>query len=86
MTDNILEFETTALPHDAGTPQEQGIPLTDFAAACPGANHSWILSVLEKTELPEFSCRFLRRIYNDSTALVEFAGGTRGPFLMARGV
>ena len=39
-----------------------------------------------KTKLPEFICRFLRRIYYDSTAHVEFAGITRGQFLMARGV
>ena len=38
------------------------------------------------TELPEFSCRFLRRIYYDSTTRVEFTGMTRGQFLMVRGV
>ena len=31
-------------------------------------------------------CRFLRRIYCDSTTRVEFAGMTRGQFLMAKGV
>ena len=86
MTDNIFEIETTALAHVACTPQESGILLTDFAAAYPSVNHSWILSVLEKTELPEFICRFLRSIYNDSTTHVEFAGATRGQFLVARGV
>ena len=49
-------------------------------------NHSWIFHVLEKAELPEFICRFLRRIYCDSTKHVEFAGTTWGQFLMARGV
>ena len=44
------------------------------------------IPVLEKTELPESICRFLRRIYHDSTTHVEFAGTTRGQFLMARGV
>ena len=44
MTDNIVEIETTALAHVACTAQESGILLTDFAAACPGVNHSWILS------------------------------------------
>ena len=42
--------------------------------------------MLEKTELPEFICRFLRRIYDDSTTHVEVAGTTRGQFLVARGV
>ena len=57
-----------------------------FAAAYPSVNHSWIFHVLEKKELPEFICCFLRRIYYDSTTRVEFAGMTRGQFLMARGV
>ena len=86
MTDNIFEIETTALAHVACAPQESGILLTDFAAAYPSVNHSWIFSVLERTELPEFICRFLRRIYDDSTTHVEFAGTTRGQFLMATGV
>ena len=38
------------------------------------------------TRLPEFICRFLRRIYYDSATRVEFAGMTRGQFLMARSV
>ena len=46
-------------------PQESGILLTDFAAAYPGVKHSWKFSVLERTELPEFICRFLRRIYDE---------------------
>ena len=86
MTDNIFEIETSALSHVACTPQESGILLTDFAAAYPSVNHNWILSVPEKTELPDFICRFLRSIFNDSTTHVEFAGATRGQFLMARGV
>ena len=36
--------------------------------------------------MPEFICRFLRRINYDSTTHVEFAGTTRGQFFMARGV
>ena len=86
MTDNIFEIETTALAHVACAPQESGILLTDFAAAYPSVNHSWILSVLEKIELPGFICRFLRSVHNDSTTHVEFAGATRGQFLMAGGV
>ena len=86
MTDNIFEIESTALAHVACTPCESAILLTDFAAPYPSVNHSWIFHVLEKTELPEFTCRFLRRIYYDSTTHVEFAGSTRGQFLMARGV
>ena len=86
MTDNIFEIETTALARVACTPQESGILLTDFAAANYSVNHSWILSVLERTELPEVICRFLRSFLNDSTTHVEFAGATRGHFLIARGV
>ena len=86
MTDNIFEIETTALAHVACAPQESGILLTDFAAAFPSVNHSWIFSVIEKTELLDYICRFLRSIYNDSTTHEEFAGATRGQFLIARGV
>ena len=80
MTDNIFEIETTALA------QESGILLTDFAAAYPSVNHSWIFSVLENTGLPGSLCRFLRSIFWDSITHVEFAGAERGHFLMARGV
>ena len=66
MTDNIFELETTALAHVACAPQESGVLLTDFAAAYPSVNHSWIFSVLENTRLPDFLCRFLRSIYKDS--------------------
>ena len=86
MTDNIFEIETTALAHVACAPQESGVLLTDFAAAYPSVNHTCIFSVLENSGLPAFLCRFLRGIYNDSTTHVEFAGTTRGHFLMARGV
>ena len=57
MTDNIFEIETTALAHVACAPQESGVPLTDFAAAYPSVNHSWIFYVLQRAELPEFICR-----------------------------
>ena len=86
MTDNIFEIETTALAHVACAPQESGILVTDFAAAYPSVNHSWIFSVLENTGLPGFLCRFLRSVYSDSTTHVEFAGANRGQFLVARGV
>ena len=86
MTDNIFEIETTALAHVACAPQDSGVFLTDFAAAYPSVNHSWIFSVLENTALPGFLCRFLRSIYRDSITHVEFAGAERGQFLMARGV
>ena len=77
MTDNIFEIETTALAHVACAPQESGVLLTDFAAAYPSVNHSWIFSVIENTGLPTFLCRFLRSIYKH----VEFAGAERGQFL-----
>ena len=86
MTDNIFEIETTALAHVACAPQESSVLLTDFAAAYPSANHSWIFSVLEYTGLLAFLCRFLRNIYRDSITHVEFAGAERGQFPMARGV
>ena len=86
MTDNIFEIETNALAHVACAPQESGVLLTDFAAAYPSVNHSWIFSVLENTGLPDFLCRFLRSIYSDSITHVEFAGADRGQILMARGV
>ena len=72
-TDNIFEIETTALAHVAFAPQESGVLLTDFAAAYPSVNHSWIFSVLENTGLPGFLCRFLQSIYSDSITHVEFA-------------
>ena len=61
MTDNIFEIETTALAHVACAPQDSGVLLTDFAAAYPGVNHSWIFSVLENTGLPDFLCRFFTK-------------------------
>ena len=45
MTDNIFEIETIALAHVECAPRESGILLTDFAAAYPGVNHSWIFQV-----------------------------------------
>ena len=84
MTDNIFEIETTALAHVACAPQESGILLTDFAAAYPSVNHSWIFSVLENTGWPGFLCRFLRRIYSDSIMHVEFGGAARGQFPVTR--
>ena len=71
MTDNIFEIETTALAHVACAPQEQGVLLTDFAAAYPSVNHSWIFSVIENTGLTVL-CRFLRSIYSDSITHVEY--------------
>ena len=82
MTDNIFEIETTSLAHVACAPQESSILLTDFAAAYPSVNHSWIFSVLENTGWPGFLCRFLRRIYSDSIMHVEFGGAARGQFPM----
>ena len=52
--------------------------LTDFAAAYPSVNHSWIFSVLENTGLPGFLCRCLRSIYSDSITHLEFAGAEWG--------
>ena len=47
-------FSGSALAHVACAPQESVILLTDFAAAYPSVNHSWIFSEIEKTELPDF--------------------------------
>ena len=54
MTDNIFEIESTALAHVACAPRDSGVLLTDFAAAYPSVNRSWIFSVLEHTGLPDF--------------------------------
>ena len=86
MTDNIFEIEPAARAHVACAPQDSSVLLTDCAAAYPSVNHSWIFSVLENTELPDFLCRFTRRMYRGSMTHVEFAGAERGQFLMARGV
>ena len=86
MTHNILQIVTIALAHVACAPQESGVLLTNFAAAHPNVNHSWIFSVIENTGLPAFLSRFLRNIYRDSITHVEFAGAEQGQFLMARGV
>ena len=63
---------------------DSGILLTDFAAAYPSVNHTWIFHVLYKAKLPRFICRFLRSIYFKSTTEVEFAGKTRGQNHKAR--
>ena len=39
---HLFEIETNALAHVACAPQESGVLLTDFAAAYPSVNHSWI--------------------------------------------
>ena len=79
------EVETTASVHVACVPHQSGILLRDFAAAYPSVNHSWIFHVLVKAELPEFICQFLRMIYCNGTTHIEFAGRSRGQFLMAQG-
>ena len=69
----------TSFPEMACAPQESGIQLTDFAASYPSVSHTCILSVIEKTELPDFISRFLRSTPTTTSA-------ARGQFLMARGV
>ena len=54
MNDNIFEVETTALAHVTCATCDSGVLLTDFAAAYPGVNHTWILHVLDKAELQWF--------------------------------
>ena len=84
-TGNIFEIETRAPAHVVCALQESGILLTDFAAAYSSVNLSWIFHVLEKTDLFEVICLFLRTVYY-STTRVEFAGMTRGQFFTARSV
>ena len=55
--------------------------LDRFCAACPSVNHSWTLCAIDRAELPQFICRFLRSISNDSTTHVEFAGAIRGQLI-----
>ena len=78
MTDYIFEDETTALAHVECAPQESFILLTDFAAAYPSVNYSWIFHIFEKAELPEFICRFLRMTCCNSSTQVESAGKEQG--------
>ena len=52
MTDNILEIETSALAQCTYMPRDSGFLLTDFACAYPGANHRWIIRVLDNAGLP----------------------------------
>ena len=56
---NMSRLKTTAMAHVACAPQESGILLTDFAAAYPSVNHSWIFHVLDKAELPRFNLSIL---------------------------
>ena len=86
MTDNICEIGTAALTHVACAPRKSTILLTDFPATCYGVSRNWIFCVVDRTELPEFICRFLQRENNDSTTHVKFAGTTQGQFLMTKGV
>ena len=44
----MFEIETTALAHVPCAPRDSGISFTDFIAAYPGVNHSWIFYVQEK--------------------------------------
>ena len=60
MTDNIFEIEKTVLSHVACATRESGVLLTDFAAAYPSVDHTWIFHVFNKAELPGFTCRFFR--------------------------
>ena len=52
--------------------QESGILVTDFAAAYPSVNHSWIFFVLQRAELPEFICRFCS-LQESGILLTDFA-------------
>ena len=85
MTDNIFSVETIALAHVACALQLSGIIFTDFAAAYPSVNHSWIFFCARKNRI---ACVHLplHTFFYDSTTHVEIAGATRGPFLTARGV
>ena len=82
MTDNIFELETTAVLHVACAPHGSCILLTDFAAAYPSFNHSWIYHALEKLSCLSSSAVFC----GESVVTALHAGRTRGQFLMAIGV
>ena len=53
-------------------PKSQVFLLTDFAAAYPSVNHSWIFYVLQRAELPEFICRFCS-LQESGILLTDFA-------------
>ena len=53
-----FEIETAALAHVACAPRESGILLTDFAAAYPCVNHSWIFHVSENVRIAQVHLPF----------------------------
>ena len=61
-------------------------PIADVAAAYPSVNHSWIFHVLEKASARIHLPVFTNDLLCNSITQVQFAGRTRGQFLMARGV
>ena len=72
MKDNIFEVETTVLAHLA-CETRNSIFFIDIVCAYPRVNLSWIIHDIDKAEVPRYACRFLRSIYFNGTAEVEFA-------------
>ena len=68
------------------TPCEIGCLLDGLCCCVRQSQPLLDLHVLEKAELPGFTCRFLWAIFVTSTTEVEFGGTTRGHFFMDKGV
>ena len=67
--------------------QESVILLTDFVAAYPSVDHSWILTATEKTELHVFLSAASFKVFTTTAPRMwNSREATRGQFLMARGV
>ena len=71
MTDNIFEIETTAQAHVACAPQDSGVLLTDFAAAYPSVNHSWIVAGLGHPMDPGVSVQNKKNFTGNSKKLAK---------------
>ena len=87
MMDNIFDIETPLLwPIFRSSARIRY--LVDGLRCCLRQRQSLLdpLRFRENQSCLVFICSFLRSKYNDSTTYVEFAGATRGQFLMARGV
>ena len=86
MTDIISEIETAASAHRACSADDSGILLTDFVCAFSSVDHSWILHVLQRANIPDGLRNILQRNSEESLANVEHACAVSGKFLMAHSV
>ena len=64
--------------HDATNGDDNGILLTDFAAACPSLLHARICAVLRVAKVPEFVVRFLEVLYSGGVVAIRGPHGKDG--------